>query len=255
MKTKHSRRSILRGAAASVAAAGALPLVGAPSSVFAAPALVQTPGSQLEIVYWTTNASGTEAEAEETLTKAFEEANPGVRINRVLQTTYEDTAAALIAALQTGNEPHLAILSDIWWFRFYLSESLADLTPLLKDAKIDTGDYVQRLFIEYQRNGGQYAVPYGRSTPLLYFNRDALKAAGLDESIFKTWSSIAEHAPKLVGGETEVAFGYGAGTGYGSWLLQSAVWAFGGHYSDPEFNILIAQPEAVAAGEFFRTSV
>lgn len=98
-------------------------------------------------------------------------------------------------------------------------------------------------------------MPYGRSTPLLYFNRDALTAAGLDESIFATWSTFAENAPALVGGETEVAFAYGAGAGYGAWLLQGAVWAFGGHYSDADFNILIAEPEAVAAGEFFRQSV
>ncbi len=255
-----SRRSLVKGVAATAAtaaAAGSLNLAGGgrQSTVFAAPTLVQSAGSQLEIKYWTTNGSGSEATAEEKLTKDFEAANPGIKITRTLQPSYEDLAASLVAALQTGDEPHLAILSDVWWFRFYLSESIADLTPLLTEAKIDTSDYVQSLFVEYQRNGGQYAVPYGRSTPLLYYNQDALDAAGLDKSIFEKWSTFGENAPRLAGGKTEFAFGFGTGSRYGAWVLQGAVWAFGGHYSDKDFNILIAEAPAVEAGEFFRKSV
>jgi len=144
MTIQQTRRTFLRGAAATAAAASALPLIGAPSSVFAAPNLIQTPVNRVEVVYWTTNASGTEAEAEETLTAAFEEANPEIKITRVLQTTYEATAASLIAALQTGDEPHLTILSDVWWFRFYLAEALADLNPLLSAANVDTDTMCSR---------------------------------------------------------------------------------------------------------------
>lgn len=254
---KHvSRRSLVTSAAGAAAIGAAVTTLGVkPSSVFAAPALVQSTGSKVEIKYWTTNGSGAEGTAEEKLVKDFEAANPDIKINRSLQPSYEELSAGLIAALQTGDEPHLAILSDVWWFRFYLSESIADLKPLLADAKINTDDYVQSLYIEYQRHGGQYAIPYGRSTPMLYYNQDALDAAGLDKSIFKTWSSFGATAPKLVGGKTEFAFGYGTGTRYGAWVLQGAVWAFGGHYSDKDFNILIAEPPAVEAGEFFRKSI
>lgn len=256
MSKNFTRRTLVKSAAGAAAMGAAATTLGVkPSSVFAAPSLVQSTGSKVEVKYWTSFGSGVNGAAQTRLIADFSAANPDITITPSLHATYEDLAAALVAALQTGDEPHVAVLSDVWWFRFYLAEAIADLTPLLKDAKIDTGDYVQSLYTEYARHGGQYAVPFARSTPLLYYNEDALTAAGLDKSIFAKWSTFAAAAPKLVGGKTQFAFGLGNAASYGAWVLQGAVWAFGGHYSDPEFNMLIADPPAVEAGEFFRKSI
>ena len=250
-----SRRSLVKATAGAAAVGAAVTTLGAKSSVFAAPALIQSTGSQVEVKYWTSFGSGVNGDAQTKLIEDFQAANPDIKITPSIHASYEDLAAALVAALQTGDEPHVAILSDVWWFRFYLAEALADLTPLLSAEGIDTADYVQSLYTEYSRNGGQYAVPFARSTPLLYFNQDALDAAGLDSTIFAKWSTFREAAPSLVGGTNEYAFGFGNAASYGAWVLQGAVWAFGGRYSDEDFNILINQPEAVAAGEFFREFV
>jgi sn-glycerol 3-phosphate transport system substrate-binding protein len=40
-----------------------------------------------------------------------------------------------------------------------------------------------------------------------------------------------------------------------AWLFQPVVWQYGGSYSDADFNININKPEAVAAGEFYKSSV
>ena len=256
MSRQFTRRSVVKTATTAAAVGASAGILGIkPSSVFAAPALVQNTGSQVEVKYWTAFGSGVNGTAQQKLVDDFHAAQSDIKITMELQPSYEDLASSLTAALQTGDEPHLAVLSDVWWFRFYLAQALADLKPLLADAKIDTDDYVQSLYVEYERNGGQYAVPFARSTPLLYYNEDALTAAGLDASVFKTWSSIAEAAPKLTGGKTQYTFGFGNAASYGAWVLQGAVWAFGGHYSDPEFNILIAEPPAVECGEFMRKLV
>lgn len=249
-----NRRTLVKSAAGAAAiGASAVALGAKPSSVFAAPSFLQ--GAPVEVKYWTAFGSGVNGDAQTKLIADFEAANPDIKITPTTQANYEDLAAALIAALQTGDEPHVAVLSDVWWFRFYLAEALADLKPLLATAGVDTADYVQSLYTEYTRHDGQWAVPFARSTPLLYYNEDALTAAGLDKSIFAKWSTFAEAAPKLVGGKTEFAFGFGNAASYGAWVLQGPVWAFGGHYSDPEFNMLIAEPKAVGAGEFFRKMV
>jgi sn-glycerol 3-phosphate transport system substrate-binding protein len=249
-----NRRTLVKSAAGAAAiGATAMTLGAKPSSVFAAPALLQ--GAQIEVKYWTSFGSGVNGDAQTKVINDFMAANPDIKITPTIQASYEDLAAALVAALQTGDEPHVAVLSDVWWFRFYLAESIADLKPLLSDAGIDTDDYVQSLYTEYARHDGQWAVPFARSTPLLYYNEDALTAAGLDNSIFAKWSTFAENAPKLAGGKTQYAFGFGNAASYGAWVLQGPVWAFGGHYSDPDFNILIADEKAVGAGEFFRKMV
>jgi sn-glycerol 3-phosphate transport system substrate-binding protein len=256
MKDFLSRRTLVKGAAAGAALATSAATLGIkPSSVFAAPTLVQSTGSTVEVKYWTAYPSGVNGDAQKKLVADFHAAQTDVKINMQTQATYEDLAAALTAALQTGDEPHLVVLSDVWWFRFYLAQALSDLNPLLKAANIDTSDYVQSLYTEYTRHGGQYAVPFGRSTPLMYYNQDSLDAAGVDASEIGTWDGIAKVAPKLTGGKTKYAFGFGNASSYGAWVLQGAVWAFGGHYSTPDFNITIADAPAVACGEFMRKMV
>ena len=124
--------------------------------------------------------------------------------------------------------------------------------------ELDTSDYVDSLWNEGVRNDTQYWIPFARSTPLFYYNKDAFKEIGLDEPPAK-WSEFAEIAPQLVKKDgdtvTRSAFAHATGAGYVAWIFQGVDWAFGGSYSDPDFTIRINEPKSVAAGEFYRKSV
>lgn len=64
------------------------------------------------------------------------------------------------------------------------------------DAKPD--DYVKSLYDEYTIDGKHYAVPYARSTPLFYYNKDLFKKAGVPDRGPKTWEEWnKDFAPKL----------------------------------------------------------
>jgi sn-glycerol 3-phosphate transport system substrate-binding protein len=244
-----SRRSLLKGAAG--AAAGSA-MLGAASTTFAAPALIQDTGSNVELNFWTSFGSGVNGEAQTKLIEDFNASGAGVTVTSQTYADYEEVAQALITGLQTGDVPDIAILSDVWWFRFYLSQALADLTPFVEDGE----DYVESLFVEYQRNGGQYAIPFARSTPLLYYHAEGLEAAGLDPEIFQTWSDVVAAAPDFISGSgLSAAFGFGNAASYGAWVLHGPVWAFDGRYSDEEFNILVAEEGCVNTGEFMREFV
>src|SRR5690625_6745226 len=73
------------------------------------------------------------------------------------------------------------------------------------------------------------SMPFNSSTPVLYYNKDAFKAAGLDtDNPPKTWQELAEAAKKIR------AAGYECGytTSWPSWILLenfSALHNF--HYS------------------------
>jgi sn-glycerol 3-phosphate transport system substrate-binding protein len=250
MASNISRRSLIKGAAG--AAAGTA-VMGASSRAFAAPAVIQSTGSNAEITLWTSFGSGVNGDAQTKLVEDYNAQGNGVTVTAQAYENYEAIAQALITGLQTGDIPDVAILSDVWWFRFYLSQSILDLT-----GKVDTPeDYVESLYADYQRNGGQYAVPFARSTPLLYFNRDAVTAAGVDESVFGKWSDLVAAAPDILGGNPDLAaaFGFGNAASYGAWVLQGPTWAFDGAYSDDEFNILVAEEGCVNTGEFMRQFV
>src|SRR5690606_5089246 len=109
--------------------------------------------------------SGANGDASVALIESFHAAFPDIKIVENVVDDYEAVAAQLITGLQTGDVPAVAMLSDVWWFRFYLSQSLEDITSLVDTPE----DYVQSLYTEYQRNGGQWAVPFARSTPLFYY--------------------------------------------------------------------------------------
>jgi len=244
-----SRRSLLKGAAG--IAAGST-MLGAASTTYGAPALIQNTGSNAEITFWTSFGSGVNGEAQTKLIEDFNASGTGVTVTAQTYQNYEEIAQALITGLQTGDVPDVAILSDVWWFRFYLSQALADLTPHVENGE----DYVESLFVEYQRNGGQWAIPFARSTPLLYYNKEGLDKAGLTPEIFAKWSDLVAAAPEFVSGSgLSAAFGFGNAASYGAWVLHGPVWAFDGRYSDEEFNILVAEEGCVNTGEFMREFV
>ena len=239
-----SRRSLVKGAAGAAA-------LGAASSRFVAPNVIGAQGSGIELVYWTAFGSGTNGDAQAKLIEDFNALDNGITVTSTAYASYEEVANAILTGLESGDVPHAATLSDVWWFSFYLRQALADLTD-----HVDTPeDYVESLYVEYNRNGGQYGVPFARSTPLFYYNTDAFEAAGVDPAVLGKWSDFAEVSASLVGGDVAYSFGFGNAASYGAWTMHGPVWAFGGRYSDEDFNILVNQPEAVAAGEFMRNMI
>jgi sn-glycerol 3-phosphate transport system substrate-binding protein len=250
-----SRRSLLKSTASVAAGAAAAGVVSKTSRAFAAPAVIQSTGSDVTVNLWTNFGTGVNGDAQTAVIEGFQAANPGIIIKATPYENYEATANALVAGLQVGEVPDVAILSDVWWFTFYALQAIVDLNTLTTP-ETKTDDYVQSLYTEYQRNGGQWAIPFARSTPLFYYNKTALEKAGLTPEIFATWSAFKTAAPEFIsGGGVKAAMSFGNAASYGAWVLHGPTWAFNGFYSDPDFNIKIAEAEAVAAGEFFRDFV
>ncbi len=254
MRSRMSRRSLI-GSGAGVAAGAGLVGLARPSSVFGAPAVIQDSGSKVQVQYWTSFGSGVNGDAQAKLIADFNASQEDVEVVATPQESYEAIAQGLISGLQTGDVPDLVLFSEAWWFRFYLAQVLVDLNTLItEDTNIE--DYVPTLYNEYQRNGGQYAIPFARSTPLLYYNTEMVEAAGLTGDVFAKWSNLQASGQDLIDGSgAERAFAFGSAAGYGSWFLQGTVWGYNGAYSDEELNILLTEEGAVEAGEAMRNLV
>jgi sn-glycerol 3-phosphate transport system substrate-binding protein len=253
MARQFNRRTLFKGAGASAAVVA----LGKRSAAFAAPAVVKQTGSTVDVVYWG-SWSGDLGKAEEEVVKRFNESQQDVKVEYQYQGNYEATAQKLTAALAAKQTPDVSALSDVWWFKFYLNKAIAPLNDFIAAEELDTTDYVDSLYNEGVRDGVNFWLPFARSTPLFYYNKDAFAEAGLDGPPAK-WSDFAEVAPKLVKKNgstvTQSAFVHATGASYIAWLFQGVDWAFGGHYSDPDFTIRINEPPSVAAGEFFRKSI
>jgi sn-glycerol 3-phosphate transport system substrate-binding protein len=249
-----SRRSLLTGAAGAGITVAAAPL-SKRSTAFAAPAVLKQAGP-VDVLYWG-SYSAELGEAEQAIVQMFNDSQQDVRVEYQFQGTYEETAQKLTAALQARQAPDVSLLSDVWWFRFYLANALAPLNDLIAANEIDTADYVESLYNEGVRDGVSYWLPMARSTPLFYYNVDAFAEVGLEEAP-EFWSQLVEVAPELVKKDgdtiTRAAFSHPTGASYIAWLFQAVIWQHQGAYSDPDFTIRINEPNGVRAGEFYRSS-
>jgi len=203
--------------------------------------------------------TGKNGETETELVKRFNEMQGDIVLDYQFQGSYEETAQKVTAALQARTAPDISLLSDVWWFKFYLNNALLPLDDLMAAAEIDTADYQDSLINEGVRQGKHYWVPFARSTPLFYYNKEKWAAAGLPDRGPETWDEFMEWAPNLVekdGDELKVpAFSHPNGASYIAWLFQGVAWQFGGSYSDPDFTMHMTDEKTLAAGQFYSDTV
>jgi len=256
-----SRRQLLHGMGAGaglLALAACAPV--APGSAPTAAGDPAMPGGEVPTVVLWSSYSGKNGETEQIIVDRFNEAYGGeVQVDYQVQGSYEETAQKITAALQAQTAPDITLLSDVWWFKFYVNQTLVALDDLALSAEVDFTDYQDSLINEGLRQGQHWWVPFARSTPLFYYNKAKWSAAGLPDRGPETWDEFMAWAPQLVemdGDEmTVAAFEHPDGASYIAWLFQGVAWQFGGAYSDPDFTMRMTDEETIAAGQFYKDSV
>jgi sn-glycerol 3-phosphate transport system substrate-binding protein len=254
-----NRRQLLKGlgmGAGVLALAACAPVApGAATGNSGAAAPVAEP---VTVVLWS-SFTGKNGEAETALVQKFNESMGDVQVDYQFQGSYEETAQKVTAALQAQTAPDISLLSDVWWFKFYLNQTLLPLDDLLTAQNVDLADYQDPLINEGLRQGKHWWIPFARSTPLFYYNKAKWAAAGLEDRGPETWDEFLEWAPKLVemdGSEMKsAAFVHPDGASYIAWLFQGVAWQFGGKYSDADFTMYMTDEKTVAAGQFYFDTV
>jgi len=256
MSNQISRRQFLWSAGAGVSALALAACV--PATLPAAQQDAAPAAEPLKLTVWS-SFSGKNGEAETELVKRFNESQSNVVVDYQFQGNYEETAQKVTAALQARTAPDVSLLSDVWWFKFYLSQNLLPLDDLLSAQNIDLADYQDSLINEGVRQGNHYWMPFARSTPLFYYNKEKWAAAGLPDRGPETWDEFVEWAPTLLqkeGDELKVsAFAHPDGASYIAWLFQGVAWQFNGSYSDPDFTMRMTDEATLEAGQFYKDTV
>ncbi|MDR6435583.1 sn-glycerol 3-phosphate transport system substrate-binding protein [Paenarthrobacter nicotinovorans] len=261
MRTNLDRRHFL-GLAGLGAGAAALAACGGPST--AGPAgVVDTAGIDFSgvkpaasIDFWT-NHPGKSQDVEKAIIEKFHAKFPEIKVNLVTAgANYEEIAQKFQTsqAAKTGL-PALVVLSDVWWFRYFSNGSIIPLDGLVKQLDIKIDDFQKSLVDDYKYDDKQWALPYGRSTPLFYYNKDHFKAAGIPDRAPATWQEFAEWAPKLKATSgAQYAYIYPALAGYAGWTLQNNLWGWGGSWSK-DWDITCDSAESVAALQWAQDSI
>ncbi|TVU65532.1 ABC transporter substrate-binding protein [Paenarthrobacter nitroguajacolicus] len=261
MRTNLDRRHFL-GLAGLGAGAAALAACGGPSTAGTADAVdaatIDFAGVKpaASIAFWT-NHPGKSQDVEKAIIDKFHAKFPDIKVNLVTAgANYEEIAQKFQTsqAAKTGL-PGLVVLSDVWWFRYFSNGSIIPIDGLVKQLDIKIDDFQRSLVDDYKYDDKQWALPYGRSTPLFYYNKDHFKAAGLPDRAPATWQEFAEWAPKLKATSgAQYAYIYPALAGYAGWTLQNNLWGWGGSWSK-DWDITCDSKESVAALQWAQDSI
>lgn len=261
MRTNLDRRHFL-GLAGLGAGAAALAACGGPSTAGTADAVdtatIDFSGVKpaASIDFWT-NHPGKSQDVEKAIIEKFHAKYPDIKVNLVTAgANYEEIAQKFQTsqAAKTGL-PGLVVLSDVWWFRYFSNGSIIPIDGLVKQLDIKMDDFQKSLVDDYKYDDKQWALPYGRSTPLFYYNRDHFKAAGLPDRAPATWQEFAEWAPKLKATSgAQYAYIYPALAGYAGWTLQNNLWGWGGSWSK-DWDITCDSPQSVAALQWAQDTI
>ncbi|RWR02402.1 glycerol-3-phosphate ABC transporter substrate-binding protein [[Pantoea] beijingensis] len=138
----------------------------------------------------------------DSLAQRFNQAHPDYQIVPVYKGNYEQNLAAGIAAVRTGKAPAILQVYEVGTATMMASKAIKPVYEVFNDSGIafDEKQFVPTVSGYYSdaKSGHLLSQPFNSSTPVLYYNKDAFKKAGLDpEQPPKTWQQLAEYSAKL----------------------------------------------------------
>lgn len=166
----------------------------------AALALMASPAFAVDLeFYFPVAVGGAAANTIEELTAQYLAENEGVNIDAIYAGSYQDTVAKALTAARGGNAPQLSVILSVDMYTLYdedLIHAFDDFATTDEDK-----EWLQSFYPSFMENsmidGKTYGIPFQRSTPVLYYNREAFAEAGLDRAP-ETWDEMKDFAAQLV---------------------------------------------------------
>jgi sn-glycerol 3-phosphate transport system substrate-binding protein len=196
------------------------------TGALAAPAIVRAEPLEIQF-FFPIAASGPITKIIDGYAHDFEAQHPDISIKPVYAGNYDDTIAKAITAFKGGHAPPLAMLGAIQVYSLIDLEAIVPFDELATSAEDKA--WMNGFFPAFLANGNvlghTWSIPFQRSTPVLYWNKDAFKAAGLDpEKPPETWAEQTAMGKKLVKRSGSATSQWGVqipATGGTYWLYQA----------------------------------
>lgn len=150
----------------------------------------------------------------------FNRSQSDYKIVPVFKGTYDQTLAAGIAAYRSGNAPAILQVYEVGTATMMAAnKAVVPVTEVFKHAgmPLDQKAFVPTIASYYSdaKTGELVSMPFNSSTPVLYYNKEAFKKAGLDPNQPpKTWDEVRADAEKLKAAGSSCGFT----TGWQGWI-------------------------------------
>jgi sn-glycerol 3-phosphate transport system substrate-binding protein len=152
----------------------------------------------VQITFWHGETS-TNEDVLKALLARFEASQDRVRVKLVNQVTYRDMLAKYRAGLVTGDLPDVVAMGSGADQSLIDSGSVVPVEACVKADNYPRSDFVPRAIPTHTINGQQWSMPWTVPTPLLIYDKNAFRVAGLDPAHPPaTLDEVTQYSRRLV---------------------------------------------------------
>jgi sn-glycerol 3-phosphate transport system substrate-binding protein len=172
--------------------------------------------AKTEIQFWHALQAVLGERAQELATK-FNATQKDYEVKAIFKGSYPETLNAAIAAYRAKQPPHVVQVYEVGTQTMLSSGAVYPVFQLRKDnaITIDWNDLIAPVKTYYSQGGNLYSMAFNSSTPILYYNKDHFKKAGLPDKPPATWDEVEAMAKKLQGAGVKCP----ASAAWPSWTL------------------------------------
>ncbi|MFP4351049.1 MAG: ABC transporter substrate-binding protein [Desulfococcaceae bacterium] len=152
----------------------------------------------------------------------FMKAHPDVQVNAIYAGNYNDARIKAIAALNSGQPAQLSVMFSIDIYELIEQDAIVPFDDIVEtEAEKAWLDSFYPALMENGRTAGKtWGIPFQRSTIVMYYNKDAFRAAGLDpDQPPATWDEMVAMGKKLTAADGSKWGVMIPSTGYPYWMF------------------------------------
>lgn len=155
-------------------------------------------------IHWWHAMRGARGEVVQTIVDSFNKSQSDYRVIATYKGAYDEVVNAGVAAVRAGKQPHILQAFEVGTQTMMLSGAIYPVYELMADKgyQVDWSQYLQPVLSYYMNADGHLmSMPFNSSTPVMYYNVDLFKKAGIpllskDQPV--TWDELGEITGKLV---------------------------------------------------------
>lgn len=171
----------------------------------------------VEIQWWHA-MGGVNGERVNKLANDFNASQSEYKVVPVNKGNYTETMTAAVAAFRAKKQPHIVQVFEVGTATMMAAKgAVYPVEDMMKDTgtPFDKSAYVPGVISYYQAPDGKLlSLPFNSSTPVLWYNKDALDKAGVDK-VPTTWDEMDAAADKLVASGMKCGYSFG----WQSWVM------------------------------------
>ncbi len=172
--------------------------------------------AEVEVQWWHA-MGGANGERVNKIAEDFNATQSEYKIVPVYKGNYTETMTAAIAAFRAHEQPTIVQVFEVGTATMMAAKgAIYPVEQLMKDTgePFDKSGFLPAVISYYQTPEGELlSMPFNSSTPVLWYNKDALDKAGA--SVPTTWDEMKSASEKLVASGMKCGFSFG----WQSWVM------------------------------------